>query len=209
MGGGQPQRFVLATANRGKLAEFEALFAATPVAIEALAGGGYEPPAETGLTFVENALIKARHAAALAGLPAIADDSGLSVAALGGAPGVRSARFAGPGASDRDNIARLLDELERADAIDRSAAFHCVIVALAHPEDPAPLIAHGRWPGSITTAARGSRGFGYDPVFLDPGLGLTAAELEPASKNAISHRGRAVRELCRLLGHAPDSDLPA
>ena len=192
--------WILASTNRGKLAEFRELFAGTPIELEALAPGSPQVPEETGRSFVENALIKARHAAALTGRPAIADDSGLCVAALGGAPGVHSARYAGPGAGDRANIERLLRDLQGVPATGRHASFHCVIVALGHGDDPAPVIAVGRWSGLIVTEPRGTNGFGYDPVFLDPSLGRTAAELTPAEKNRMSHRARACAELKRLLG---------
>ena len=191
--------WTLASGNPGKLAEFRALFAGTSIELKTLTPGSGEIPEETGLSFVENALIKARHAARLGEGPAIADDSGLCVDVLGGAPGVRSARYAGPDANDGDNIDRLLRELDGIDPPARDAAFHCVIVALRSPADPSPLIASGRWPGRILAERRGSNGFGYDPVFLDPALGRTAAELTPAEKNALSHRGRASAELKRLL----------
>lgn len=191
-------RFVLATSNPGKLAEYRELFADAPIAFDPLDAA--TAPEETGLSFVENALIKARHASASTGRPAIADDSGLCVAALGGAPGVRSARYAGPGASDRDNLERLLEALDGVEPERRDAAFHCVIVALLAPDDPVPIIGSGRWHGSIATEPRGSGGFGYDPVFYDPRLGMTAAELSPETKNAVSHRARARAGLKRLLG---------
>lgn len=190
----------LASSNEGKLAEFRELLADTGIRLSPLVRGKDPVPEETGLTFVENALIKARHAARVAGGPALADDSGLSVAALDGAPGVHSARFAGPEASDADNIEHLLTALAGVAGRQRRAAFHCVIVALQTPDDPAPVIATGCWPGEITRAPRGRHGFGYDPVFLDPTIGLTAAELDPARKNALSHRGRAAAELRRKLG---------
>jgi XTP/dITP diphosphohydrolase len=136
----------------------------------------------------------------VSGKPSIADDSGLCVAALGGQPGVRSARYAGPEASDTDNVERLLEALEGVEDEHRQAEFHCVIVALVAPEDPAPLIATGSWRGWIAPSPRGRRGFGYDPVFFDTDLGMTAAELTPEKKNSVSHRGRASRELKRLLG---------
>ena len=192
--------WVLASSNPGKLAEFRELLAGTGIALEALAPGSPGVPEETGSSFVENALIKARHAAALTGRRAIADDSGLCVENLGGAPGVHSARYAGPGAGDRANIERLLRELGPVGIEQRRASFHCVIVALERPDDPAPLIASGRWGGHIVAEPRGTNGFGYDSVFLDPESGLTAAELPPARKNAISHRARACAELRRLLG---------
>jgi XTP/dITP diphosphohydrolase len=155
-------------------------------------------PPETGATFVENALLKARHAARATGLPAIADDSGLVVDALGGAPGVRSARFAGEHADDQANVAELLRRLADP-GLDRSARFHCVLVALVHAEDPAPAIASAAWAGRIATAARGTGGFGYDPVFFVPALQRTAAELTAAEKNGASHRGTALRQLVELL----------
>lgn len=193
-------QWILASSNPGKLAEYRALFAGTPIELLPLRAGIDEIPEETGASFVENALIKARHAAARSGRPAIADDSGLCVDALGGAPGVHSARFAGDSASDDDNIRKLLSRLEGLEPAARGAAFHCAIVALRSPSDPAPLVACGCWPGRILDQARGDQGFGYDPVFLDPDLGRTAAELAPAEKNALSHRGRAGAELRRLLG---------
>jgi XTP/dITP diphosphohydrolase len=193
------EAWLLATSNPGKLAEFNELLRGTEVSLRALDRNA-ELPEETGLSFVENALIKARHAARVSGGPAMADDSGLCVIALDGAPGVRSARYAGPDASDRDNVERLLGELAGVAADRRQAAFHCVIVALERPDDPAPIIASGRWPGSIAAEPRGSNGFGYDPIFLDPVAGVTAAELSPQQKNATSHRSRACKELERLLG---------
>jgi XTP/dITP diphosphohydrolase len=191
--------WILATTNLGKLAEFRELLAGAPITLEALDKGS-DLPEETGLSFVENALIKARHASSFSGRPAMADDSGLCVTALGGAPGVRSARYAGPHATGDENLHLVLSELEGTDPAGRDAAFHCVIVALAKPDDPAPIIASGRWPGRIALRPQGLNGFGYDPIFFDPELGMTAAELEPARKNAVSHRGRACRELKLLLG---------
>ena len=195
-----PARWVLATGNRGKLDELTALFAESGLGLTLVAQTelGVPAPEEPGITFVENALLKARHAARLTGLPAIADDSGLVVPALGGAPGVRSARFAGAAANDAANVAKLLSMLG-AGTLDRHARFHCVLVALLGPEDPAPIVASGEWSGEIAPQPRGNQGFGYDPVFFDPYLGKTAAELEPAVKNRVSHRGRALRELAELL----------
>ena len=149
-------------------------------------------------TFLENALIKARHASRVTGLPTIADDSGLAVDALGGVPGVRSARYAGPEADDRANIAKLLGAL-LPDEGPHAARFHCVLVAMRSSEDPAPCIAVGEWRGEIVGTERGSQGFGYDPIFFDRRLGKTAAELSPAEKNAVSHRGEALRALVELL----------
>ncbi len=191
-------RIIVATGNRGKLAEIRAILDEFRVEVVAQGELGIGEVEETGLTFVENALLKARNAAAATGGPAIADDSGLEVDALGGAPGIRSARYAGEAADDDANIDRLLAAL--ADAGDRSAAFRCVMVYLRHAEDPAPVIAEGVWPGRILTARRGGGGFGYDPVFFDPASGCSAAELEPGAKNRVSHRARALRELARRLG---------
>jgi XTP/dITP diphosphohydrolase len=160
------------------------------------------PPPETGSTFLDNALIKARHAAAIAGLPSIADDSGLAVDALDGAPGVFSARFAGPRATDDDNVDRLLHDLLAVAPGDRGAGFHCVAVFVRDAADPAPLTSCGEWRGSILAGRHGTQGFGYDPVFLDAASGKSAAEMTADEKNRVSHRGRAVRELARLLGAA-------
>jgi XTP/dITP diphosphohydrolase len=195
-----PKHWVLATANRGKVAELTALLAEARLALDVTPQSelGVGAPEETGATFVENALTKARHAARVTGLPAIADDSGLVVPALGGAPGVRSARFAGENADDRANIAKLLTALD-APALDRGARFHCVLVALEHPDDPAPLLAAGSWAGQIARSPSGSGGFGYDAVFFDPALGRTAAELRASEKNQVSHRGAALRTLIELL----------
>ena len=192
--------WVLASSNRGKVAELSALLAdaALPIRVIAQSELGIASPAETGVTFVENALLKARHAALISGLPAIADDSGLVVDALGGAPGVRSARFAGEDADDVANMSKLLSLLEDP-GLDRTARFHCVLVAVADPNDAAPLIAAGSWRGHIARSPRGEGGFGYDPVFIDPVLERTAAELDPAMKNSVSHRGTALRALVELL----------
>jgi len=191
--------WILATTNAGKLAEYRDLLADLPITFAALDRTS-EAPEETGSSFAENALIKARHASQASSKPAMADDSGLCVAALGGAPGVRSARYAGPEASDHANLERLLADLSHVEGDQRGAVFHCVIVALQQPDDPAPVIALGRWPGLIAAEPKGNNGFGYDPVFFDPVLGKTAAELSPDKKNAVSHRSRACQELTRLLG---------
>jgi XTP/dITP diphosphohydrolase len=195
-----PTHWVLATSNAGKVAELAAVLAAADLELRvtAQAALGVSAPPETGATFVENALLKARHAARETGLPAIADDSGLVVDALGGAPGVRSARFAGEQADDAANLAKLLHLLEQP-SLPRRARFHCVLVALEHPDEPAPLIASGAWHGEIAPTPRGSHGFGYDPVFFDPALGCTAAELDASRKNRVSHRGIALRGLIELL----------
>ena len=189
------RRLVLASGNAGKLEELRALLAGEGFDLVAQSELGVEDVAETGLTFVENALLKARHAAQATGLPAIADDSGLCVDALGGAPGLYSARYAGPQGDARANIAKLLGALGEVPDARRTAHFQAVVVLLRHPEDPQPIIAEGRWPGRILHAPQGTRGFGYDPVFLDPEHGASAAELAPALKNRISHRGRALAAL--------------
>ncbi|MFN7783012.1 MAG: RdgB/HAM1 family non-canonical purine NTP pyrophosphatase [Lysobacterales bacterium] len=193
------QKLILASGNAGKLREFREILA--PQGFELVAQGelGIPDPEETGLSFVENALLKARHASERSGLPALADDSGLCVDALGGAPGLYSARYAGAHGDHPANIAKLLAELANRDDSRRSAFFISVIALIRHPLDPAPLIAEGRWHGHILHAPRGNGGFGYDPVFLDPDSGLSAAELEPAHKHRISHRGRAVAELLKTL----------
>ena len=188
-------KVVVATGNRGKLAEFERLL--VPLGLECVSQGelGIGEVDETGLSFVENALLKARHASRLTGLPALADDSGLCVDALDGAPGLYSARYAGALADSAANIDKLLGELDGRPEAERGAYFHAVIVLLRNAEDPRPLIAEGSWHGSILEAPRGAGGFGYDPVFLDPALGKSAAELDPDTKARISHRGRAVEAL--------------
>ena len=192
-------RFVLATGNPGKLREMRRLLPGYDVAPQS--DFTRERVDETGLTFVENAILKARHASGASGLPAVADDSGLEVDALDGAPGILSARYAGKHANDRENVARLLRELEGFSG--RSARFHCVIVVLRHPSDPAPLICDGAWEGEIARAPRGDNGFGYDPVFMVPELGVTAAELSADEKNARSHRGQALTALKRGLRSKP------
>lgn len=192
---------VLASSNAGKLAELRALFGEAGFTLRAQSDLGVADAEETGLTFIENALLKARHAALATGLPALGDDSGLCVDALGGAPGLYSARYGGVhGDADR-NIARLLRELDDVADAARTARFHCVLVLLRSADDPQPIIAEGTWEGRILLAPRGSGGFGYDPVFFDPENDCSAAELDPAIKNAISHRGRALAALkLRLHG---------
>ena len=195
-------RLVLASGNPGKLAELRALLADAGVELVAQSDLGVDDAEETGLSFVENALLKARHAARATGLPALADDSGLCVDALGGAPGLYSARYAGGHGDSAANNAKLLRELEGLQPERRGAHFHAVIVLLRHPEDPQPLVAEGVWPGSILDAPRGEGGFGYDPLFLDREHGHSAAEMEPALKNRISHRGRALAQLRQRLPDA-------
>ena len=189
------RRLVLASGNAGKLAELRELLADAGYTLQPQSDFGVADVDETGLTFVENALLKARHAARATGLPALGDDSGLCVDALGGAPGLYSARFGGGHGDAGRNIARLLRELDGVPDAQRGARFHCVLVLLRHADDPQPLIAEGSWPGRILAAPRGAGGFGYDPVFLDPDHGCSAAELDPALKNRISHRGRALAAL--------------
>ena len=200
--GRTPARIVVASGNRGKLAEFERLLG--PAGIEFVAQGdlGVDDIEETGLTFVENALLKARHAARVTGLAALADDSGLCVDALAGAPGLYSARYAGRHGDAAANIARLMRELDGIPDAGRTAHFHCTLALLRHPDDPRPLLAQGEWHGRILHAPRGAGGFGYDPVFLDPATDLTAAELDPDAKNRISHRGRALSRLREALSGA-------
>lgn len=192
-------KVVVASGNRGKLAEFARLLG--PLGLELVAQGdlGVNDVDETGLTFVENALLKARHASRATGLPALGDDSGLCVDALGGAPGLYSARYAGPEGNAQANIAKLLEALRGIPQNGRGAHFHASLVLLRHAEDPQPLIGEGRWYGHILDAPRGDAGFGYDPVFLDPQSGRSAAELEPQVKAERSHRGRAVSALRALI----------
>jgi XTP/dITP diphosphohydrolase len=194
-----PAELVLATGNAGKLREMREILAPWRVRVRSLAEFTQASAAETGLTFVENALLKARFAASASGLPAIADDSGLEVDALHGAPGIYSARYAGADAGDAANNARLLRELAQVPDAARTARYRCAMVYLRWPEDPAPVVAQAHWEGRIGHAPRGSGGFGYDPLFLvDDGL-RTAAELAPADKNERSHRGQALRRLVVAL----------
>jgi XTP/dITP diphosphohydrolase len=190
-------RLVLASNNAGKLKEFAQLL--SPIGFELHPQGEFDvPEAEEPFgTFVENALAKARHASRLTGLPALADDSGVCVNALGGAPGVHSARFAGEPKSDARNNEKLVADLAR--HADKSAYYYCVLVYVRHADDPQPVIADGQWRGEIIDAPRGANGFGYDPHFLIPALGKTTAELDPAVKNAHSHRGQALRALVEKL----------
>jgi len=190
---------VLASGNAGKLEELRQLLGATRYRLRAQSELDVADAEETGLTFIENALLKARHAARATGLPALADDSGLCVDALGGAPGLYSARYGGVHGDAARNIARLLRELEGVPDTGRTARFHCALVVLRHADDPRPIIAEGSWAGRILHAPRGSGGFGYDPVFLDPENGCSAAELAPPIKHAISHRGRALALLRQRL----------
>ena len=192
-------KVVLASDNPGKLAEFTSLLADTGLVCVSQSKFGVSSAEETGSTFVENALLKARHAALSTGLCAIADDSGLAVDHLNGAPGVHSARYSGAGATDEDNRQCLLTALAGVPVDQRTARFHSVVVYLRHGEDPVPIICHGHWSGSIALTPRGSGGFGYDSLFLADGCSKTAAELTADIKNRLSHRGQALASLVRVL----------
>ncbi|MAY27337.1 MAG: RdgB/HAM1 family non-canonical purine NTP pyrophosphatase [Polycyclovorans sp.] len=194
-----PAPLVLASQNPKKSRELDALLRPLGWQVQALSGFTADSPVEDAPTFVENALIKARHAARISGLPAIADDSGLEVAALGGAPGVRSARYAGEPSDDAANNRRLLAALSGVPAAERGARFVCALVLLRHADDPVPVIAVGTWPGQILDAPRGDGGFGYDPLFLVPERQRSAAELGADEKARLSHRGRALRSLMQQL----------
>jgi len=193
------RRIVLATNNPGKVRELGQLLADQH--FEVLPQSAFDVPEaeENGLTFVENAILKARNACAHSGLPAIADDSGLEVDALQGAPGIYSARFAGPGASDADNNTRLLQALAEVPDKERTARFQCLMVFMRHAEDPTPLICQGTWEGRILRQPQGENGFGYDPLFFVPDQGCSAAELPAEVKNRLSHRGQALRCLVEQL----------
>lgn len=196
------KRLVLASGNPGKLRELSAILADLGFDLHPQSEFGVEEVPETGTTFVENAIIKARHAARQTGLPALADDSGIEVDALDGAPGVYSARFAGEGASDATNNALLVEKLRDVPAGERSARYRAVIVFMRHAGDPSPLICEGSWEGMIQLTPQGDGGFGYDPYFYLPELGCTSAELSAAEKNRLSHRGQALAELKRKLEDA-------
>ena len=196
---GPHQRIVLASGNAGKLAELRELFAGSGIELVAQSAFGVRDAEETGLSFVENAILKARHAARATGLPALADDSGLCVDALDGAPGLTSARYAGRHGDSAANIDKLLEALRAAPDAQRGAHFICALALLRHADDPAPQLAEGRWHGRILHAPQGMGGFGYDPVFFDPQQGCSAAELDPALKNRISHRGLALAALREKL----------
>ncbi len=197
-----PARLVLATGNAGKLREMRAILAPCQVEVLPLTDFTKDAAEETGLSFVENAILKARFAATAAGLPAIADDSGLEVDALQGAPGIHSARYAGPGADDAANNAKLLRALAGVAGEARSARYRCALAYLRWPLDPAPVVCQASWEGRIADAPRGSGGFGYDPLFLVAGSSRTAAEFDPVDKNRLSHRGQALRALVAALGGA-------
>jgi XTP/dITP diphosphohydrolase len=194
------QRVVLATGNPGKLRQFSELLADCGLALVRQSDFGIEPPPETGGTFRENSLIKARNAARLTGLPAIADDSGLEVDALGGRPGLYSARYAGENASDEANLRKMLAELAGVRAERRGARYRSVIVFVANGDDPAPLVGEGVWEGTIAEAPRGNGGFGYDPIFVPVGESSTAAEMPAELRNELCHRGQAARAFLAQLG---------
>ena len=196
---GLPERLVLATANAGKLRELAEILAPWNVDVRPQSEFTDKNAVETGMTFVENALLKARFAAGVSGLPAIADDSGLEVDALQGAPGIHSARYAGPAATDADNNLKLMAELEGVPQAARAARYRCAMVYLRWPLDAAPLIAQASWEGRILRAPAGVHGFGYDPLFEVLSLARSAAQLDPAEKNRISHRGQALRLLLLAL----------
>ena len=193
-----PAKIVMASGNAGKLKEIARILEGLDVKVIPQSEFGVADAEETGTTFVENALIKACHAAAETGLPAIADDSGISVDALDGAPGVYSARYSGPDATDASNVDKLLESMADVPDDERGAAFHCV-ACFVMPGGKEALVAEGEWRGSILHERRGDGGFGYDPIFLDPESGLASAELTPQQKNARSHRGKALRQLQELL----------
>ncbi|MDO6708066.1 XTP/dITP diphosphatase [Photobacterium sp. 1_MG-2023] len=195
-------KLVLATGNQGKVREMASLLADFGFDVIAQSDLSVSGVAETGTTFIENAIIKARHAARETGLPAIADDSGLAVDALKGAPGIYSARYAGEDASDQQNLDKLLEAMKDVPASDRTARFHCVLVMMRHADDPTPLICHGTWEGRILTDAQGDNGFGYDPVFWVPEDNCASAQLAPARKKQLSHRGKALQQLFAALKEA-------
>ncbi len=191
---------VLASGNPGKVAELQSLLHGLGIEVNPQSRYQVSSAEETGLSFVENALIKARHCAEQTRLPAIADDSGLVVDALQGAPGLYSSRYAGPQAGDHDNLQKLLTDMAGVPEARRTARFYCVLVFLQHPRDPMPVICEGVWEGRVLEAPRGEMGFGYDPVFYVPDHGCSAAELSPKVKNRISHRGQALARLVDVLG---------
>jgi XTP/dITP diphosphohydrolase len=192
-------KVLLATSNTGKLNEMEALLKGLPITLMPPTSFNIPVPQEKGLSFIENALIKARHGALLSELPCIADDSGIAVDALGGAPGIYSARYAGKRATDEDNIKKLLQAIDFVPDEERQARFHCAIAYVTHAKDPIPLIFQGQWEGIITREPRGTNGFGYDPVFFIPELNKTAAELTTELKNKLSHRSIALAQLIKHL----------
>jgi len=195
----QGERIVLASNNAGKVREINQLLSRQKIQVIAQNQLDIAEADETGLTFVENAILKARNAARHSGLPAIADDSGIEVDYLNGAPGIRSARFAGDACDDTENNRKLLAALDGVPEPERTARFQCLMVYLRHADDPTPIICQGTWEGLILTSPRGDNGFGYDPLFWVPETGCSSAQLEPGEKNRLSHRGRAMRQLLAAL----------
>lgn len=196
------QKIVLASNNKGKVREFGEMLSTLNMEVVPQATFNIDDADETGLTFVENAIIKARHASAIAGLPAIADDSGLEVDFLNGAPGIYSARYSGEGATDEKNLLKLLDALKDVPEEKRAARFQCLLVYMRHAEDPTPLICQGTWEGIITTEPHGENGFGYDPIFHVPTHNCSSAQLRSDEKNILSHRGQALKKLLTALKSA-------
>ncbi len=192
-------KIVLATGNQGKVREMADILSEFGFDVVAQSEFNVSEVAETGTTFIENAIIKARHAAKETGLPAIADDSGLEVDYLNGAPGIYSARYSGEGATDKQNIEKLLDAMQGVETEKRTARFHCVLVLMRHENDPTPLVCHGKWEGQILTEEHGENGFGYDPVFFVPEDNCASAELDPSRKKQLSHRGKALTSLFKAL----------
>ncbi len=193
------EKIVLASNNPGKAREFGQLLSGLNIEVISQAEFAVPEAEETGLTFIENAIIKARHAAAHTGLPAMADDSGLEVDALAGAPGIYSARYAGEGASDEQNLNKLLADLHASGQTARQARFQCLMVFMRHQTDPTPLVCQGTWEGEIIDTPQGDNGFGYDPIFYVPSEQCTSAQLAPERKNALSHRGQALQCLLKQL----------
>jgi len=189
----------VASSNKGKLAEFQQLLSGLNFDVAPQSEFQVPDAIENGLSFVENAIIKARHASKLTGLPAIADDSGLEVDFLNGAPGIYSSRFSGENATDEKNNQRLLSLLQEVEENERTARFQCLLVYMRHPEDPTPIICQGTWEGLITLNPEGDNGFGYDPLFFIPEFNCTSAQLEKTQKNKISHRGKAMAQLLKRL----------
>ncbi|MFZ5594728.1 MAG: XTP/dITP diphosphatase [Pseudomonadota bacterium] len=196
------RRIILASNNAGKAREIGEMLAGHGIEVLPQSAFGVPEIEETGLSFVENAILKARNAAEHTGLPAIADDSGLEVDALNGAPGIYSARYAGPEATDQDNLEKLLAVLAEVPAEQRTARFQCVMVYMSHASDPTPVICQGTWEGSLLTVPQGTNGFGYDPIFLVPRRNRSAAELPADVKNRLSHRGQALRKMIAILSSA-------
>lgn len=193
------KKLVLATGNQGKVKEMANLLSDFGFDVHAQNEFNVSEVAETGTTFIENAIIKARHAAKETGLPAIADDSGLEIDYLNGAPGIYSARYSGEGATDQKNLEKVLEELDGVEDSLRTARFHCVLVFMRHENDPTPIVCHGKWEGRILTESHGENGFGYDPIFYVPEDDCASAELDPIRKKALSHRGKALAKLFKAI----------